>query len=59
MEKLISAHGGELCDLMASDSLRLSIQEESINYNSLTLNDRQLCDLEMLLNHNSQIFQYT
>ena len=25
-------------------------QEESINYNSLTLNDRQLCDLEMLLN---------
>ena len=50
MEKLISAHGGELCDLMASDSLRLSIQEESINYNSLTLNDRQLCDLEMLLN---------
>ena len=50
MNNLITPHGGDLCDLMVSDSLRVKIQEESIDYSSITLNDRQLCDLEMLLN---------
>ena len=50
MNNLISPHGGELCELILSESLRFKMQEESLHYPSLTLNDRQLCDLEMLLN---------
>ena len=47
---LIQPHGGSLCDLLVNEDERVNIQHEIINYPSLTLNDRQLCDMEMLLN---------
>ena len=50
MNHLIEPHGGSLCDLIVSDDQRNQIQEEALQYPSLTLNDRQLCDIEMLLN---------
>ncbi|SVE31049.1 uncharacterized protein METZ01_LOCUS483903, partial [marine metagenome] len=50
MNHLIEPHGGKLCELMVSETRRKQLQEESLQYSSLTLNDRQLCDVEMLLN---------
>ena len=50
MNHLIEPHGGHLCELIVPEDHKKQLQEESINYSSLTLNDRQLCDLEMLLN---------
>ena len=50
MNHLIEPYGGELCELMVSETRRKQLQEESLQYSSLTLNDRQLCDVEMLLN---------
>ena len=50
MNHLIDPHGGELCELMVSEPRRKQLQEASLQYSSLTLNDRQLCDIEMLLN---------
>ena len=45
MNHLIEPHGGKLCELIVSEAHKKKLQEESINYSSLTLNDRQLCDL--------------
>ena len=50
MNHLIKPHGGQLCELIVPETHKKQLQKESINYSSLTLNDRQLCDLEMLLN---------
>ncbi|MBT5530238.1 MAG: adenylyltransferase, partial [Cytophagia bacterium] len=50
MISLIEAHGGRLKELIVSDSEKLSIKSNAINYPSITLNDRQLCDLELLMN---------
>ena len=50
MNNLNDPHGGVLSELMVSDGKRKQLQEKSIQYPSLTLNDRQLCDIEMLLN---------
>ena len=50
MNNLIEPHGGSLSDLIVSDDQRNQLQEEALQYPSLTLNDRQLCDIEMLLN---------
>ena len=50
MINLIEAHGGRLKELITSDSEKLSIKTQAINYPSITLNDRQLCDLELLMN---------
>ena len=50
MNHLIEPHGGKLCELMVSETRRKQLQEKSLQYSSLTLNDRQLCDVEMLLN---------
>ena len=47
---LIQPHGGKLCDLLVLARDRDKIQSEAINLISLTLNDRQLCDFEMLVN---------
>ena len=47
---LIQPHGGSLCDLLISEDERIKIQHETLNKPSITLNDRQLCDIEMLLN---------
>ena len=50
MNHLIEPHGGKLCELIVSETRRKQLQEESLQYSSFTLNDRQLCDIEMLLN---------
>lgn len=46
---LIQPHGGRLVDLMAAPERAAELQAESIQLPSVTLNDRQLCDLELLL----------
>ena len=46
---LIQPHGGRLIDLMAALERAAELQAESIQLPSVTLNDRQLCDLELLL----------
>ena len=50
MTNLIAPHGGTLCELVVHEDRRSKIQKESLYLPSLTLNDRQLCDIEMLLN---------
>ena len=46
---LIQPHGGRLIDLMAAPERAAELQAKSIHLPSVTLNDRQLCDLELLL----------
>ena len=50
MAKLIEPHGGKLCNLIVDKKRKIEIFKEFSVYESYTLNDRQLCDLEMLLN---------
>lgn len=47
---LIQPHGGELCDLYVSEERKQEIKGLLINYESWTLTDRQICDLELILN---------
>jgi len=47
---IINPHGGELQHLILPEDLINSIKKELINYLSWTLTDRQICDLELLLN---------
>ena len=47
---IIEPHGGTLCELLVKEDIKSQLQKESITFKSLTLNDRQLCDIEMLLN---------
>ena len=46
-ETLIQPHGGQLRDLIASDPEPL--KQAALDYPSLTLTPRQLCDIELLL----------
>ncbi len=46
---LIQPHGGLLIDLMATPERAAELKTESIHLPSITLNDRQLCDLELLI----------
>ncbi|MFP4559782.1 MAG: bifunctional sulfate adenylyltransferase/adenylylsulfate kinase [Thiohalorhabdus sp.] len=50
MDHLIEPHGGVLCDLRVDENRAEELKEASLDYPSLTLTDRQLCDLELLLN---------
>lgn len=50
MSKLISPYGGELVNPMAEGARRDALLQEASSLPSLTLNPRQLCDLELLLN---------
>lgn len=50
MSELISPYGGELVNPMAEDARREALLREAALLPSLTLNPRQLCDLELLLN---------
>ena len=50
MNNLIKPHGGKLCELIVSEEERKHLQKTALQCPSLTLNDRQLCDFEMLLN---------
>ncbi len=47
---LIAPHGGALTHLMVSEDRAEALKKETIKYQSWTLNDRQICDLELLLN---------
>jgi len=47
---IIKPHGGVLCNLVVPENENEKLKKDSLNYKSLTLNDRQLCDLELLLN---------
>ena len=50
MTQIIEPHGGTLCELLVTEDIKSQLQKESVTFKSLTLNDRQLCDIEMLLN---------
>ncbi|MDH3980120.1 MAG: adenylyltransferase, partial [Gammaproteobacteria bacterium] len=50
MEHLVSPHGGALCDLVVDETRAEALKDESGDFVSLTLNQRQVCDLELLLN---------
>ena len=43
-------HGGQLVSLIVSRTRAIELQEASLNWKSLDLTERQLCDLELLLN---------
>ncbi|HUD11182.1 MAG TPA: bifunctional sulfate adenylyltransferase/adenylylsulfate kinase [Candidatus Saccharimonadia bacterium] len=45
---LITPYGGKLVDLLVTGSELHTLKEESSSFESVTLSDRQLCDLEML-----------
>ena len=47
---LIDPHGGKLSILFANEEERMAIQDQALSLVNLTLNDRQLCDFEMLAN---------
>lgn len=46
----VTPHGGELCDLLISPDKADNLKTESESYPSITLTQRQLCDLELLMN---------
>lgn len=48
--RLTSPYGGTLCDLIVDDQRRETLEDEAQDLPSLSLTDRQLCDLELLLN---------
>lgn len=47
---LIPYYGGELCNLLLSTKEAKKIKQNSINYPTVTLSQRQACDLELLMN---------
>jgi len=47
---LIDPHGGELCNLYVSEERKKELKSLLINYESWTMTDRQICDLELILN---------
>jgi sulfate adenylyltransferase len=47
---LIEPHGGELCNLYVSEERKKELKSLLINYESWTVTDRQICDLELILN---------
>ena len=50
IEKLINPHGDILINGYCDDSQSKKYKNQAINYDSWTLTDRQLCDLELILN---------
>ena len=48
--KLIQPHGGKLLNLYCNSKDVENFKNEAINFQSHTLTDRQLCDLELILN---------
>ena len=42
--------GGPLCDLVQTDEAAEALRQEALHLPSITLTDRQLCDVELLLN---------
>ncbi len=50
MPELIAPHGGELVDLLVDDARAAELKGLSLELASWDLTDRQVCDLELLLN---------
>ena len=50
MEHLTPPHGGKLLNLLVDEDQAETLKVESADFLSITLNQRQLCDLELLLN---------
>ncbi|MEF8792212.1 bifunctional sulfate adenylyltransferase/adenylylsulfate kinase [Thiohalorhabdus sp.] len=50
MDHLIEPHGGTLRELVVDDARARELHAASVEFPSIDLNDRQLCDLELLLN---------
>jgi sulfate adenylyltransferase len=49
MEHLIAPHGGKLCNLLVDEDQAEALKTASGDLLSISLNQRQLCDLELLL----------
>ncbi|MFC1583475.1 bifunctional sulfate adenylyltransferase/adenylylsulfate kinase [Candidatus Neomarinimicrobiota bacterium] len=47
---IIQPHGGDLVDLLVSEDRAAELRTEGVHLPTVTLNDRQICDLELLLN---------
>jgi sulfate adenylyltransferase len=47
---LIEPHGGELVDLFVGEDRREALKKEAVDLPSWDLTDRQICDLELMLN---------
>jgi len=50
MEYFVPPHGGELVDLLVDAGSAEALKTESQHFQSLTLSQRQVCDLELLMN---------
>ena len=50
INKLIKPHGGSLINCYCNDTESNQYKNDAVNYQSWTLTDRQLCDLELILN---------
>ena len=50
MDHFVKPHGGALVDLMVDADTAEQLKQESRHFLSLTLSQRQLCDLELLMN---------
>jgi len=50
MDHLTPPHGGELCNLLVNEERAEELKAVSGDYPSITLSQRQVCDLELLLN---------
>ncbi|SPD76297.1 Sulfate adenylyltransferase [uncultured Desulfobacterium sp.] len=50
MSHLITPHGGVLVDLMADDGRKEVLKDLSLHIPSIVLSERQMCDLELLMN---------
>jgi len=48
-EKILEAHGGKLVNLMVPEKRAKALKEQSHDWRSLDLTQRQLCDLELLM----------
>ena len=46
----VEAHGGSLVNLMVDEERAVVLKEIAMNLPDITLNGRQLCDLELLGN---------
>ena len=50
MDHLITPHGGTLCNLVVDESRAEALKAATGDALSVTLNERQTCDLELLMN---------
>ena len=46
----IEPHGGQICDRMVTEERISELKQDFVHLQSWTLSDRQICDLEMIMN---------